>query len=565
MSEASQPVTPRAEIDKTVLLLTPQALVDPIDPAHLCRTLTPTEAVRVLLCLPDLTNDEKLIAAERARADALVTALAAALVHLDIEVQILLGPAVEAPKLSGRVVVRAPPSTSAADQTEVALALSDVILVAPSLINAPPKTNQIIDTAVRLDKPMIVPRADIPPALRYPNATSYIDPSSWWHIGGRHCFGRFEQFLLELFAFKWFKPEPPETGQPQTGTGKKASEETGVTKSLKQLRKCMGKWRPTPYWPTSAPDSMAVEDSSRITAGFEAMDRSALYGSYVHRDLAWFAQFGAAFAVAFAVAGHLDHSREMMEWGIAEVIVLFAVVIAVLGARSTGLQDRWTACRLGAEQLRIARMSLPLLVLPQALATKDTQSTSDTHGKKKDELEFRALAQVKRIVREQGLPRQRNDFDAMKAAKWLHLIVADQIAYHRNNHRKLDKAEDGLRITTQGLFIIVMAAVVFHLYFPHSAPWWLLLVTAAGPAFAAALHGAGTRLGIVHRAALSLEVDAKLGQVDEALKALIRKPPSLQREFWSEVRKLAYTATEIMGSENTSWHGLVRRYRDELP
>jgi hypothetical protein len=34
---------------------------------------------------------------------------------------------------------------------------------------------------------------------------------------------------------------------------------------------------------------------------------------------------------------------------------------------------------------------------------------------------------------------------------------------------------------------------------------------------------------------------------------------------WSHVRHLAFEAAEAMGRENTSWHGLVRRYRDDLP
>ena len=109
-----------AESDKTVLLLLPQALVDPIDPAKLARTLTPSEAVRVLLCLPDLTGDKEKMAAERAHADALVTANSRlALPHLNIEVQILLGSKIEAPSLSGdRVLVDAPPSMSTDDQIE---------------------------------------------------------------------------------------------------------------------------------------------------------------------------------------------------------------------------------------------------------------------------------------------------------------------------------------------------------------------------------------------------------------------------------------------------------------
>lgn len=90
------------------------------------------------------------------------------------------------------------------------------------------------------------------------------------------------------------------------------------------------------------------------------------------------------------------------------------------------------------------------------------------------------------------------------------------------------------------------------------------MATAAGPAFAAALHGAGMRLGIVHRAALSREMKKRLKDISNALDALIRSGKTSPRA-WQEVRELAYEAAEAMGAENSSWHHLVRRYRDELP
>jgi hypothetical protein len=84
-------------------------------------------------------------------------------------------------------------------------------------------------------------------------------------------------------------------------------------------------------------------------------------------------------------------------------------------------------------------------------------------------------------------------------------------------------------------------------------------VTAAAPAFAAALHETGTHLGIVHRIALSEQTMSELKRIDDELSR------SLQAEDpWTKIRQLAYKATEIMGAENTSWHGLVRRYRDEI-
>ena len=168
---------------------------------------------------------------------------------------------------------------------------------------------------------------------------------------------------------------------------------------------------------------------------------------------------------------------------------------------------------------------------------------------------------MKRAVRDQGLPRLAAPPKASDAAAWLHCIVADQIEYHRRNHGKLEHVESWVGYATAGFFIIALLAVVMH-PFTH----WdsLLLVTAAGPAFAAALHGAGTRLGIVHRAALSLEMEQTLRQIDANLIKLMDGTHSAE-DSEREVRRLAFAAAEAMGSENRSWHGLVRRYRDELP
>ena len=128
----------------------------------------------------------------------------------------------------------------------------------------------------------------------------------------------------------------------------------------------------------------------------------------------------------------------------------------------------------------------------------------------------------------------------------------------------LSHAERRLRFFTQAIFLTAIIAVVVDLAFPRN---WLLLFTAAAPAFAAALHGTVTRLGIVHRAALSIEVKRELARINKALSKLIDSPPALPRvdDAWRAARRLAFEAAEAMGRENTSWHGLVRRYKDELP
>lgn len=92
----------------------------------------------------------------------------------------------------------------------------------------------------------------------------------------------------------------------------------------------------------------------------------------------------------------------------------------------------------------------------------------------------------------------------------------------------------------------------------------LLLWTAAGPAIPAALHSAATRLGIVHRIALSATAVQDLQVIDDALTDMTCCPHLTEKD-WPAIRALTLRAAEAMGQENTSWHGLVRLQRDGLP
>ena len=520
---------------KIVVLILPELLGDEADPAPLRATLVdPSHAIRVLLYVRDTNGD----------------ALAKKLHELGVETEILLGPDAKEPSTAA-FAARMLPGTSPTDEIDLAFAFSDVVLVGSKSAQSP-----FARAAVELGKPIVVPGKPVPPLPSRRIVTRRIDPdhSSWRRAWGRRMFGRIEQGLMELLAVNWLERKPR-------------------TESFKRLRRCCSrKWGPGAYfapdeWSQLAPDRTAADPSSKIVAWFDLFDRCALYGSYIHRDLVWLEYLGAALAVLLAVAGHLSESEW---WSVGEFLTLALVAFMVLWARGTGLLDRWTACRLAAEQLRIARMSLPLLVLPPALATADKPPPGSPPDKE-SEFDFVALTQVKRIVRDQGLPRRDPAVSPVQAAKWVHLIVADQVTYHHRNHHKLERAERTLLFLSQTIFLMAVVAVVAHLVaahflvprFLHEAPPWLLLFTAAAPAFAAALHGTGTRLGIVHRTALSAEAELELARIDRALTALIEaQPPTAD---WRDVRRLAFAATDAMGRENTSWHGLVRRYRDELP
>jgi hypothetical protein len=531
--------SPAAGNEKLVVLIEPEALSGLADARLLSATLLNSPAsVRVLLCLAEAADH----------------ALVAAVIQTGVETQILLGPDVDE-SVPTAFTLRAPPGTTATDQKEFALALTDVVLVA-----AASTQGKLVRLASELGKPLIVAGEPLPAIRPLVSATHRLDPGvPGWHAWGRGIFGRLEQAVMEALAYNWF--------------GGKA----GVAESRKRLGKCFTTgWHPRPYfapdaWRDFTPDP-SIDEKSKISVCFDELDRSALHGSYIHRDFAWLEHLGAAFAVVAAVSGHLLQSRVLFgiplgqAFGFVELATLIVVGMLVFIARYAHLQDRWTACRLGAEQLRITRMSLPLLVLPSALATSDKPQPASGDKSKERDFGFAAMAQVKRAVRDQGLPRPIAGFSPAQAAAWIHLIVRDQIEYHRRNCQKLEHAERRLHSLTKWIFVSAVIAVLVHLVLLYlkMQQEWLLLFTAATPAVAAALHGTGTRLGIVHRAALSSEMDRQLTNIDGELVALMRPAPD-ETAAWREVRHLTFEAAKAMGQENTSWHSLVRRYRDDLP
>ena len=259
----------------------------------------------------------------------------------------------------------------------------------------------------------------------------------------------------------------------------------------------------------------------------------------------------------------------VVSWPLLELAALILIIIFVYLARRNQLQDRWTACRLGAEQLRIARLCLPLLVVPRALSSVDTGwGTESAVGRRRD-LTLVVLSEVKRAVRDHGLPRLAGTQSPGQAARWVKFIVHDQLGYHERNNAKLERAETRLRHIIDLIFVAVIVAVgveVAHHFFPRCVPHagWLVMITAGGPALAAASHGAAIRLGMVQRIALSGTMMRDLRLIHDDLTDLTCRP-TLTDADWPTIRSLTFRAAEAMGQENTSWHGQVRLQRDSLP
>jgi len=477
-----------------------------------------------------------------------------------IRLQVLLGPDVTGDTAT-LPATRMPAVTKAQerhDATEFALALSDVLWAHPAT-----HTDKLVRRAKELGKPIVAPGHGLPVLPQAQTVTHGLDPETLgkrtWR---RDCFGRLEQALIEGLAFDWF-----------------ATEDGGFARSWERLKRCFrGSWYAPAYFAPPccsplAPDQAAMAPSSALVTPFEALDRSAVYGAYYHRDVAWVTHLGAALAVFAAVVGVTTDA--IIAFACVEFVLLVIIAGLMFRVRCNRLQDRWTSCRLGAEQLRIARMCLPLRVVPPALASEDIWPDQPHHDNQPPDLTLRALAEVKRAVRDYGLPQLDAQAPPEQAAAWLECIVQDQIAYHKRNHRKLHMVENRVQAITSILFcsaiIAVIAEVVVGMW-PCLHAGWLLLVTAGFPAFAAAFHGAATRLGIVQRIALSHDVERTLARVHDSVSELMRRPDPAGADAltdihlrWSQVRSLAFQAAEAMGQENKSWHSQVRLQRDSLP
>jgi len=533
-----------------VVLITPELFGSGLDVEHLKRTLySAKEPVRLLV-----------------HSIGSVPAVIIGIVSgVGLEIDWLLGHDAAAPGAQARRLVHMVEGSSAQEQAELALALSDCVL-APSLNG----TSPIEQRATELRKDIVVVGDALPSTASTYELHRGLDPDVPTPRRVPVCAaGRVEQVLLEVAGFS------------------RDRDDKGRIKSLTRLRQCfgIGGLRPSAYFASGDWEAMAAARTEKDRAApirqvFECLDRSALYGSHVHRDVIWLTHALAAFAVFAAVAGSV-FGHDSLGWPITELVVLLAIALITIWARSVHLQNRWTVCRHAAEQLRVARMCLPLLVETSALASVDKPPPSK-HGSKPEEQtrkhtkwldriigaedllesDFAALATAKRAVRDQGLPHQNASFDAVEGAAWLRLFVADQMTYHRNNHRKLALVEQRLLVLKVVVFLAAIGAVIAHFF---SNAHWLLLFTASAPALAAAVHGAETRLGIVHRAALSEKMDTELNDILRQLDAKGAASSPSQSLTWSAVRKLARRAAEAMVQENTSWHSLVRRERDFIP
>ena len=320
-------------------------------------------------------------------------------------------------------------------------------------------------------------------------------------------------------------------------------------------------------WKVLCPAPSAL--TSDLEVEFDWLDRAAVSGARTFRSLVWLTYSAAWLAVVAAVRGHLAHDPaiswlpgHISAYALVELVLLSTVAFCVWWLSK--LQYRWTACRVGAEQIRVAQMALSVHIAPSFLLSKDRDSADDTpdnqsdgeaHNKHSERHKQAAavLAYVKRLMRTHPPVYMAGDRSVFDAAAFIRCIVSDQRRYHERNHARLAAVEDALRAINLALFVLVGIVVIKHLAHPflHLPDWGqALFYTACLPALAATLHGASARLEIARRSDLSEDYRTELHRVEQALDTLL----AASAPRMSDLQRLTRRAMEAMGSEADAWH-----------
>lgn len=281
--------------------------------------------------------------------------------------------------------------------------------------------------------------------------------------------------------------------------------------------------------------------------------RSSIWLTYLMSPLAVLAAVMGVLPSLDTHAVHEAGHHASVHWtAYAELGLIGGILLIVALASFQNWHKWWLPLRSNAEMLRyhtnlsdeygkqalgIGALSTPLLRLP---------ATSWEHWL------------FKRVY--VNLPLADQKYLTTKGLKeGLEALIEDQLSYHAGKSEKEHSLHHFLHWASLILFAVTLLAVVIH-FFEHYS--WLLIATAAFPAFAAAIHGILTMSESERISEQSHEMVHQLCAYHTALKAL---PDD---ESWTTMlatRNIATQVVSLMVNETQSWQSLIRFRAPGLP
>lgn len=296
-------------------------------------------------------------------------------------------------------------------------------------------------------------------------------------------------------------------------------------------------WNATPALPEPVRDSV----DQGLLPPFAWTDKLADYYANLTRSSIILNYLMAAAAVLLALAGHA--------LGPSCIAAEFVLIVIIVGNTLVGnhlrWHERWIDYRVLAERLRLQRFLAPL-------------GRITSHTRRPAHLSFSELRgswlawYFRAVVRELGMVGERYDAGYVEACRAVMLRLtgekdSGQIGWHRSNAARFAAIEKHLEWAGLFLFIATGSACAAHLIYHQPL---LTLVTAALPAFGAALAAIAVHLQLDRIAKHSESMAEHLGK----LAVYLKRQPAQSRKLGPPLEQIA----QCMTSEVLDWRTLFR-------
>lgn len=339
-------------------------------------------------------------------------------------------------------------------------------------------------------------------------------------------------------------------------TGLLHSDQKGSWSSFK--RKFLTYRRPK-LW-SKTPDE--VQPKAALNQAFSHHDHLAEQAGGLHRSNIWLLYGFSALAVLVAVSAEVWQ----LHWlAYVELALIAMVIYRVWWARKIQLHQKWIRHRFLAEQMRYCIMGYPALAIPNVFL----EPVWEVNHQNQLQLNSAELWLLQRHLIVSGLPCDDGKvytppYHNHVLAEHIQAGVRSQMRYHQMHHHQKHLGHKRLHALAELQFLLTFIAVVMHIYIHAN---WLLLFTAALPAFAAALHGILTKLEMERIASQSASLYQQLEHLDLALTRFIKDTPPGDNSWhhWVSLHYLANKSQQTMSNNITQWQHLIQVQQTEIP
>lgn len=317
--------------------------------------------------------------------------------------------------------------------------------------------------------------------------------------------------------------------------------------------------------PTSLAERFDMVEPAGIRARFEWSDKLANRYAGRYRDVTWLLYLFSGLAVFAAVAGaiHLWVDDKSYVWAYAELCSIILIIVLVALSRRGGWHSRWLFHRSLAEQLRYSRLAYPFM-LSWFHGRVDLSGNLGVDLSQRDPIGWL----VHRSFVAAGLPESRSNEHKSNLAlphellsAYAKVILDGQHKYHARLAHQMHVVAHRMHLATTGMFALTTAAVLLHFVLHEK---WLLIFTAALPAFAAALHGIKVQLEFDRLSATSQEMANTLQDTLMAIDSLSSSGLD-DCSKWLRLRGLVLGACVKLASAADRWNDVVRHRKVDLP